>query len=248
MGWVTMHVPDPNKLVVRRPPPLREGRDLDHHVSACSEGARACWGGGGGAAGPAFGPAPFLLGGGGGGGRGSKRSDLLFPAPQGEPTHGLHPRFVVTEILLKLSRTPVGALSLLHIQPRIHEASDLRREFRKNMVFYHPLTQTYPKSPFLGDSEIVQHTPTYGTTFFRNSACTGMHVQSVQLALPQNTLFLTRVLHSRGAAFRHIGELGPNSRSVEKPFLRAFRKGITYPPPFPDTIFREISRHCQNLH
>ena len=35
---------------------------------------------------------------GGGGGRGSKRSALLFPGPQGEPAHGLHPRFVVAEI------------------------------------------------------------------------------------------------------------------------------------------------------
>ena len=43
----TMWVPDPNILVVRRPPPFREGRDLDHHVSACSVGARACWGAGG---------------------------------------------------------------------------------------------------------------------------------------------------------------------------------------------------------
>ena len=60
--WDTMRVPDPNILVVRRTPPFCEGRDLDHHVSACSEGARAC-GGGGGDAGPAFGPAPFLLGG-----------------------------------------------------------------------------------------------------------------------------------------------------------------------------------------
>ena len=90
--WVTMRVPDPNILVVRRPLPVREGWDLDHHVTACSEGARACWGGGG--AGPAFGPAPFLLG----GGRGSKRSAPLFPGPQGEPAHGLHPRFVVAEI------------------------------------------------------------------------------------------------------------------------------------------------------
>ena len=32
----------------------------------------------------------------GGGGRGSKRSDPLFPSPQGEPAHGLHPRFVVS--------------------------------------------------------------------------------------------------------------------------------------------------------
>ena len=41
-----MRVPGPNILVVRRPPPFREGRDLDHHVPAYSEGARACWGGG----------------------------------------------------------------------------------------------------------------------------------------------------------------------------------------------------------
>ena len=62
--WVTMRVPDPNILVIRRPPPFREGRDLDHHVAACGEGTRACWMlGGGGGAGPAFGPAPFLLGG-----------------------------------------------------------------------------------------------------------------------------------------------------------------------------------------
>ena len=47
--WVTMRVPDPDKLVIQRPPLFREGRDLVHHVPACSEGARACWGGGGGA-------------------------------------------------------------------------------------------------------------------------------------------------------------------------------------------------------
>ena len=41
---------------------VRSLRDLDHHVTACSEGVRAC-GGGGGGAGSAFGPAPFLLGG-----------------------------------------------------------------------------------------------------------------------------------------------------------------------------------------
>ena len=40
---------------------VRSLRDLVHHVTACSEGARACWGGG--CARPAFGPAPFLLGG-----------------------------------------------------------------------------------------------------------------------------------------------------------------------------------------
>ena len=50
------------------------------------------WGGGG--AGPPFSPAPFLLG----GGWGSKRSAPLFPGPQGEPAHGLHPRFVLAEI------------------------------------------------------------------------------------------------------------------------------------------------------
>ena len=47
--WVTMRVPDPNMrvpdpniLVVKRPSPFHEGRDLDHHVPACSEVARAC--------------------------------------------------------------------------------------------------------------------------------------------------------------------------------------------------------------
>ena len=61
--WVTMRVPDPNILVDGHPPLVREGRDLDHHVSACSEGARACWGGGGGGgAGPTFSPALFRLG------------------------------------------------------------------------------------------------------------------------------------------------------------------------------------------
>ena len=48
----------------------------------------------GGGGGSAFGPAPFLLG----GGRGSKKSAPQFPGPQGEPAHGLHPRFVVAEI------------------------------------------------------------------------------------------------------------------------------------------------------
>ena len=92
--WVTMRVPDPNIPIVRRPLPVREGRDLDHHVTACSEGAgvRGHAGGGGGCAGPAFGPISV------GGGGGSKRPAPLFPGPQGGPAHGLHPRFVVAEI------------------------------------------------------------------------------------------------------------------------------------------------------
>ena len=58
--WVTMRVPDPNIPIVRRPLPVREGRDLDHHVTACSEGAGVRGhAGGGGCAGPAFGPISF---------------------------------------------------------------------------------------------------------------------------------------------------------------------------------------------
>ena len=91
--WVTMRVPDPNIPIVRRPLPVREGRDLDHHVTACSEGAGVRGhAGGGGCAGPAFGPISV------GGGGGSKRPAPLFPGPQGGPAHGLHPRFVVAEI------------------------------------------------------------------------------------------------------------------------------------------------------
>ena len=55
---------------------------------------RACLGEGGCRA--CFQSGPLFVG--GGGGRGSKRSALLFPGPQGEPAHGLHPRFVVAEI------------------------------------------------------------------------------------------------------------------------------------------------------
>ena len=43
---------------------------------------------------PAFSPALFLLG----GGVGAAKGPPLFPSPQGEPTNGLHPRFVVAEI------------------------------------------------------------------------------------------------------------------------------------------------------
>ena len=91
--WVTMRVPDPNILVFRRPLPVREGWDLDHLVSACNEGARACWGGG--VLGLLSVRPHFSWG---GGGRGSKRPAPRFPGPQGEPAHGLHPRFVVAEI------------------------------------------------------------------------------------------------------------------------------------------------------
>ena len=73
---------------------VRSLRDLDHHVTACSEGAEACWGGGGGVLGLLSVRPHFCWGGGGG----SKRSAPLFPGPQGEPAHGLHPRFVVAEI------------------------------------------------------------------------------------------------------------------------------------------------------
>ena len=52
--------------------------------------------GGGGGCRACFRSGPISVG--GGGGRGSKRSAPLFPGPQGEPAHGLHPRFVVAEI------------------------------------------------------------------------------------------------------------------------------------------------------
>ena len=67
--WVTMRVPDPNIPIVRRPLPVREGRDLDHHVTACSEGAGVrghAGGGGGGLCWACFRP-HFCWGGGGGG-------------------------------------------------------------------------------------------------------------------------------------------------------------------------------------
>ena len=88
-----MRVPDPNIPIVRRPLPVREGRDLDHHVTACSEGAGVRGhAGGGGLCWACFRP-HFCWGGGG-----SKRPAPLFPGPQGGPAHGLHPRFVVAEI------------------------------------------------------------------------------------------------------------------------------------------------------
>ena len=79
--WVTMQVPDPNILVVRRSPPFHEGRDLNHHVPACSEGARACWGGG---CRVCFWSRPISVG---GRGRGSKRPAPCFLVPKGnQPT------------------------------------------------------------------------------------------------------------------------------------------------------------------
>ena len=50
--------------------------------------------GGGGGCWACFRSGPISVG----GVRGSKRSAPLFPGPQGEPAHGLHPRFVVAEI------------------------------------------------------------------------------------------------------------------------------------------------------
>ena len=123
----------------------------------------------------------------------------------------------------RFSLTSVGDLCILQRQPKILEASNLRPDFRNNMVSYHPPTHTYPKSPFLGDSEKVQHTPTYGTTFFRNSACTGMHVQSVQPALQRNRLFLTQVYTVTGNFLKNMFPYPPlNPYISEKPFSVAF--------------------------
>ena len=107
--WVTMRVPDPNILVVRRLPPFREGRDLDHHVSACSEGARACWGGAGCRA--CFWSGPISVGGVG------AAKGQLFPGLQGEPAHGLHPRFVVAEIWADRARRGGGGGRHVHNCP-----------------------------------------------------------------------------------------------------------------------------------
>ena len=99
---------------------VRSLRDLDHHVTACSEGARACGGGGGGCW-ACFRSGPISVGGGGG----SKRSAPLFPGPQEEPAHGLHPRFVVAEIWADRVRGgggagAVGSVGLPHTWSGIH--------------------------------------------------------------------------------------------------------------------------------
>ena len=49
----------------------------------------------------------------GGGDRGSKKSAPQFPGPQGEPAHGLHPRFVVAEIWADRGRGRGGGGCLL---------------------------------------------------------------------------------------------------------------------------------------
>ena len=59
------------------------------------------------------------------------------------------------ELCPVLSQTQIGDLFILHRQPKILKASDLRPDFRKNMVCYPPLTHTYPTSPFVGDFENV---------------------------------------------------------------------------------------------
>ena len=96
-----------------------------------------------------------------------------------------------------LSQTPFGDLCILQRQPKLLEASNLRPDFRKNVVSYPPPP---PPNPYIFEKPVSRrfrkgkHTSTHGTTYFRNSACTGMHVQSVQPTLPQNRLFLTKVL------------------------------------------------------
>ena len=103
---------------------VRSLRDLDHHVTACSEGVRACGGGGGCWA--CFRSGPISVGGGGG----SKRSAPLFPGPHEEPAHGLHPRFVVAEIWADRGDNgggggagqPQGPISLEHGWVQLYEA------------------------------------------------------------------------------------------------------------------------------
>ena len=89
--WVTMRVPDPNILVVQRPLSARGGTSM----TMCPP---AVWvrGHAGGVPGLLSVWPHFCWGGGGVGAQ--KRSAPLFPGPQGEPAHGLHPRFVVVEI------------------------------------------------------------------------------------------------------------------------------------------------------
>ena len=53
------------------------------------------------------------------------------------------------ELCPVLSQTPVGDLSFLHRQPKIPEASDLRPNFRKNMVSYPP-----PPNPDIAEKPV----------------------------------------------------------------------------------------------
>ena len=91
--WVTMRVPGPNILVDGHRPLFARGGTS---ITMCRPAVRVQGhaGGEGGCTGPAFSPALFLLG----GGVGAAKGPPLFPGPQGEPAHGLHPRFVVAVI------------------------------------------------------------------------------------------------------------------------------------------------------
>ena len=90
---------------------------------------RACLGEGGCRA--CFQSGPLSVG--GGGGRGSKRSALLFPGPQGEPAHGLHPRFVVAEIWAdREPRRGGGGLAVRTQRP------DATREVKNGWLFRAP--------------------------------------------------------------------------------------------------------------
>ena len=77
------------------------------------------------------------------------------------------------ELCPVLCQTRVGDLCILHGQPEIGEASDLRPDFRKNVFSYPPpppQPQHIGKALFLEISK--RYNIPYTTTFFRKSART----------------------------------------------------------------------------
>ena len=111
-GWVYLSVPHGVHLLGRGGPPagLPCGSQIPTYSSfsvrpfsarggtsftMCRPVVRVRGHAGGGWGGVSFWSRPISVG---GGGRGSKKSAPQFPGPQGEPAHGLHPRFVVAEI------------------------------------------------------------------------------------------------------------------------------------------------------
>ena len=85
------------------------------------------------------------------------RSSCIFELSTSKYTIVLSMVFGCSDDMLELcpilSQTPVGVLCILHGQPKILEAKHCALISEKNMVSYHPPTHTYPKSPFLRDSE-----------------------------------------------------------------------------------------------
>ena len=148
-----------------------------------------------------------------------------------------------------LSQTPVGDLCILQRQPKILEASNLRPDFRNNMVSSPP-----PQPIHIQKALFLEIPKRYNIPLPTEQHFSGIQPTPECMCNLCNLLcngtdgFRSRCVQSLAIFSKIWSPTPPQPVHLRKPLFEGYEKRYNIPPPpLQDTIFREISRHWQNL-